>query len=220
MKEYIVYKVILPPLFHTAGHLSVLRLSAYCLSPRHGRCYHSSALMIIDTFLKLCMVMHATMKESANIMAWKFVMFGEPVRFVTSADLHYNDVIMGAMASQITSIMIVYPTVYSRTEKRNIKAPRFWPLCGEFTGDLWIPCTKGQSHGKCIHLVTSSGGHCRSLNVLASYAIDMISTIRYPPTVLVWLRIICFKQHPTFNIFYYSAQQNYRLDFSIEQKCI
>ena len=27
--------------------------------------------------------------------------------------------------------------------KGNIKAPRHWPLCGEFTGDRWIPRTKG-----------------------------------------------------------------------------
>ena len=28
--------------------------------------------------------------------------------------------------------------------KENIKGPRHWPLCGEFTGDRWIPGTKGQ----------------------------------------------------------------------------
>ena len=28
--------------------------------------------------------------------------------------------------------------------KGNIKAPRHWPLCGEFTGDRWIPRTNGQ----------------------------------------------------------------------------
>ena len=28
--------------------------------------------------------------------------------------------------------------------KENIKAPRRWPLCGEFIDDRWIPCTKGQ----------------------------------------------------------------------------
>ena len=28
--------------------------------------------------------------------------------------------------------------------KQNTKAPRHWPLCGEFTGDRWIPRTKGQ----------------------------------------------------------------------------
>ena len=38
----------------------------------------------------------------------------------------------------------------------NIKAPRHWPLCGEFTGDQWIPRTNGQSRGKCFHLMTSS----------------------------------------------------------------
>ena len=28
--------------------------------------------------------------------------------------------------------------------KENIKAPRHWPLWGEFAGDEWIPRTKGQ----------------------------------------------------------------------------
>ena len=28
--------------------------------------------------------------------------------------------------------------------KDNIKAPRHWPLCGEFTGSRWIPRTNGQ----------------------------------------------------------------------------
>ena len=28
--------------------------------------------------------------------------------------------------------------------KENIKAPRHWPLWGEFTGNRWIPHTKGQ----------------------------------------------------------------------------
>ena len=37
-----------------------------------------------------------------------------------------------------------------------MKVPRHWPLCGEFTGDRWIPRTNGQLHGKCFHLMTSS----------------------------------------------------------------
>ena len=40
--------------------------------------------------------------------------------------------------------------------KGNIKAPRHWPLCGEFTGDRWIPPTIGQLRGKCFHLMMSS----------------------------------------------------------------
>ena len=40
--------------------------------------------------------------------------------------------------------------------QESIKAPRHWPLCGEFTGDRWIPRTKGQQRGKWFHLMTSS----------------------------------------------------------------
>ena len=54
-----------------------------------------------------------------------------------------NDVIMTVMASQITSLTIVYSTFYSSAEiKENIKAPRHWPLWGEFTGHRWIPRKK------------------------------------------------------------------------------
>ena len=57
---------------------------------------------------------------------------------------HNSDVIMGAMAPQITRLTIVYSTVYSGTDKKKIKAPRHWPLCVEFTGDQRIPRTNGQ----------------------------------------------------------------------------
>ena len=46
---------------------------------------------------------------------------------------------MGAIASQITSLAIVYSTIIQTQIKENITAPRHWPLCGEFTGDRWIP---------------------------------------------------------------------------------
>ena len=42
---------------------------------------------------------------------------------------------MSAIASQITSITIVYSTVYQAQIKEDIKAARHWSLCGEFTGD-------------------------------------------------------------------------------------
>ena len=57
---------------------------------------------------------------------------------------HYCDVIMSAVASKITSLAIVYTTVYSGTDKKTIKVPRHWPSWGDFTGDRWIPHTKGQ----------------------------------------------------------------------------
>ena len=48
---------------------------------------------------------------------------------------HYNDVIMCAMACEITSLTVVYSFVYSDADQRNIKALCYWPLWGEFTGD-------------------------------------------------------------------------------------
>ena len=57
---------------------------------------------------------------------------------------HYNDVIMSAMTSQIISLTIIYSTLIPAQMKENIKALRHWPLWGEFTGDRWIPHTKGQ----------------------------------------------------------------------------
>ena len=42
-------------------------------------------------------------------------------------------------------VSIVCSTVCSGADrKKNIKAPRQWPLWGEFNSHLWIPLTKGQ----------------------------------------------------------------------------
>ena len=57
---------------------------------------------------------------------------------------HYSDVIMSAMASQITGVSIVCSTVGSRVDQRKHRTSRHWPLCGEFTSDRWIPRTKSQ----------------------------------------------------------------------------
>ena len=63
---------------------------------------------------------------------------------------HCSDVIMGAIASQITSLTIVYTTVYSGADQRKISK-----LCitGRFTGDRWIPHTNGHQDIHVHHLV-------------------------------------------------------------------
>ena len=48
--------------------------------------------------------------------------------YIRQSRFHYDDVIMGAMASQITSLTIVYSTVHSGQINENITAPRHWPL--------------------------------------------------------------------------------------------
>ena len=68
---------------------------------------------------------------------------------------NYNDVIISAVASQIARASIVCSPFVQAQMKDNMKAQRHWPLWGEFIGDRWIPRTKGQYRGKCLHLMTS-----------------------------------------------------------------
>ena len=58
--------------------------------------------------------------------------------------IDYNDVIMSAMASLITSLTIVYPTVRSGADQRKHQSSASLVFVREFTGHLWIPRTKGQ----------------------------------------------------------------------------
>ena len=75
---------------------------------------------------------------------------------VSELEIHYGDVIMGPIASQITSFIIVYSTVYSDAHQRNHQSSASLGFMREFTGHRWIPRTKGQLRGKCFHLTTSS----------------------------------------------------------------
>ena len=67
-----------------------------------------------------------------------------PAFYAILNNIHYNEVIINAMASQIIGFSIVCSAVCSGADKKKIKAPRHWPLLGESTGDRWIPLTKGQ----------------------------------------------------------------------------
>ena len=84
---------------------------------------------------------------------------------------HYSDVIMSAVASQITSLTIVYSTVYSGVDQRKHQSSASLALWGEFTGDRWIPSTEDQKRGKYYHLMTSSWNlftsGCEAGNVLS-----------------------------------------------------
>ena len=69
---------------------------------------------------------------------------------------HYNDVIMTTMASQITSLTIVYWTVYSDADQRKHQSSASLAFVRGIHRDRWIPRTKSQLRGKCFHLMTSS----------------------------------------------------------------
>ena len=65
--------------------------------------------------------------------------------FNHAGNVHNSDVIMSAMASQITGVLIVCLNVCSVADQRKHQSSGcHWPLLGEFTGDRWIHHTKGQ----------------------------------------------------------------------------
>ena len=70
--------------------------------------------------------------------------------------IHCNDVIMGAIASQITSFTIVYSIVYSDVDKKHQSSSASLAFVRGIHQSRWIPLTNGQLRGKCFHLMTSS----------------------------------------------------------------
>ena len=56
---------------------------------------------------------------------------------LTHLNTHYNGVIMSAIASQITSLTILYSIVFQGADQRNISGRCHWPLWGEINGDRW-----------------------------------------------------------------------------------
>ena len=73
--------------------------------------------------------------------------------------LHYIDVLMTMMSSQITSLTFCLPNRYSGADKKKhqiyaslafVRGIYRWPVNSR---------TKGQQRGKCFHLMTSSWAH-------------------------------------------------------------
>ena len=69
-----------------------------------------------------------------------------------SAPVNDNDSTMTSSWARLrlkspASLVFTQPFIPTQI-KENSKAPRHWPLCGEFTMDRWIPHTNGQLCGK------------------------------------------------------------------------
>ena len=78
---------------------------------------------IFSSYVKACIYVHVAADN-----------FYSTFDSTESLKVHQSDVIMSEMVSQISSVAIVYLTVCSGTDQRKHKAPRHWPLWGEFTG--------------------------------------------------------------------------------------
>ena len=85
----------------------------------------------------------------------KAIVLGDLYKGVASY-WHYNDVIMITIASQITSLAVVYSTVYSDADQRKHQSSASLAFVWGIHRDRWIPRTKGLLRGKCFYLMTSS----------------------------------------------------------------
>ena len=70
--------------------------------------------------------------------------------------VYYDDVIMGAMASQITSLTIVHSTVYSDADQRKHQNSASLAFVRGIQRGLVNSLHKWPVTGKCFHLMTSS----------------------------------------------------------------
>ena len=82
--------------------------------------------------------------------------FNDGLTILGLTSLHYIDIIMTTMASQITSLTVVCSTVYSDADQRKHQSSVSLAFVRGIHWDRWIPCTKGKLRGKCFHLMTSS----------------------------------------------------------------
>ena len=102
------------------------------------------------------------MLESPWYLRWvlKVIVLNNPENFPWAIQEaianHYCDAIMGTIASEITSLTIVYTTVYSDADQNKHQSSASLAFVWGIHRDRWIPRTKDQLRGKCFHLMTSS----------------------------------------------------------------
>ena len=95
------------------------------------------------------MILSLSFQWVGKLLRVPFLMGSKQLRFFDlSAELHYGDAIMGAITSQITSLTIVYSTVYSDADQRKyqssaslafvrgihrgpVNSPHKWPVTRE-----------------------------------------------------------------------------------------
>ena len=111
---------------------------------------------------------------------------------------------MTTMASQITSLTVVYSTVYSDVDQRKHQSSASLAFVRGIHRDRWIPRTKGQLRGKCFHLMTSSYmaalscicGH--NFLILALYTV--YNSTCYALTMFTNIQVFCENEMITYQI--------------------
>ena len=93
----------------------------------------------------LCLLMTNDIIQTNQFLAKLSLSLAPLLIHITLIDqMHYSDIIMSVMASQITGVSIVCPTVGSGADQRKHQSSASQAFVQEeFTGDRWFPRTKG-----------------------------------------------------------------------------
>ena len=82
-------------------------------------------------------------KNDESLLMYNLIPRPDGWSWLDTVGIHYNDVIMGAIASQITSLTIVYSTVYSDADQRKHQGSASLAFCagnspatGEFPAQM------------------------------------------------------------------------------------
>ena len=110
-----------------------IRLYIFCLYQIENKSEHMSSIWILNK--------KETIAGKTQYIPWN--MHRESLAFAFCW-LHYDDVIMTTIASQITSLTSVYSTVYSDADQRKHQSSASLAFVWGIRRDRWIPRTKGQ----------------------------------------------------------------------------
>ena len=144
-------------------HITVLEFSPCCVPFSGEFVYVSHYLMRFCSFV-ISFIDSFDMSASLTSVPTKWPWSGTDRFNMCQSKQHYNDVISGAIASQTTSLTIVYSIVYSDVDQRKHQSSASLAFVrgihrgnGQLRGSpRWIPRTYSQLRGKCFHLMTSS----------------------------------------------------------------
>ena len=113
--------------------VNVIHFSKVIWSPSHERCKFRSSNSMEGLFYSIpCLSKIIATKFCPIVLLWhvqNLVMIWYPATDLHLSQIHYNDVIMSAMASQITSLTIIYSIVYSGADEKKTSKLRVTGLC-------------------------------------------------------------------------------------------
>ena len=113
--------------------------------------YRLKKVHVIGLFLRYSSVASRSLSRGEGILYRNITM-----ELLQPCTKHYDGATMSLMASQITSLTVVYSTVYSDADQRKHQSSASLAFVWGIHRDRWIPRTKGQLRGICFHLMTSS----------------------------------------------------------------